>query len=68
MAESSTSYVSQLVKHMKFLTAVTGEETLLELAVEHVADGVAEEIGLKQGKVNEIENLILQKRHCTAIC
>ena len=53
---------------MKFLTAVTGEETLLELAVEHVADGVAEEIGLKQGKVNEIENLILQKRHYTAIC
>ena len=34
---------------MKYLT-VTDEETLLELAVEHAADSVAEEIGLKQGK------------------
>ena len=55
MAESTPTYVSELVNHMKGLTTVMDEETLLDLAVEHVADAAARKLGLKQGKVRETE-------------
>ena len=48
MAESTSTYVSELVDQMKSLT-VMDEETLLDLAVEHVADAAAKKLGLKQG-------------------
>ena len=48
MAESTSSYVPELVEHMKGLT-VADEDTLLDLAVEHVADAAAEKLGLTQG-------------------
>ena len=48
MAKATSTYVSELVDHMKGLT-VTDEETLLDLAVEHVADAAATKLGLKQG-------------------
>ena len=48
MAESSPTYVSQLVKHMKCLTEVD-EDTLLDLALDNVAESVAEKLALKQG-------------------
>ena len=54
MAESTPTYVSELVNHMKGLT-VMDEETLLDLAVEHVADVAARQLGLKQGKGRERE-------------
>ena len=54
MAESTPTYVSELVNHMKGLT-VMDEETLLDLAVEHVADVAAKQLGLKQGKGRERE-------------
>ena len=38
---------------MKGLT-VTDEETLLDLAVEHVADAAATKLGLKQGNNNNL--------------
>ena len=40
---------------MKGLTTVMDEETLLDLAVEHVADAAARKLGLKQGKGMERE-------------
>ena len=53
MAESSPTYVSQLVKHMKCLTTETAEDTLLDLALDnvagHMADSAAEKLALKQG-------------------
>ena len=56
MAESSPTYVSQLVKHMKCLTTETAEDTLLDLALKgldnvagHMADSGAEKLALKQG-------------------
>merc|ERR1719341_1290283 len=49
MAESSPTYVSQLVKHMKCLTTETAEDTLLDLALDNVADSAAEKLALKQG-------------------
>ena len=55
MAESTPTYVSELVNHMKGLTTVMDEETLLDLAVEHVADAAARKLGLKQGKGTERE-------------
>ena len=48
MAESSPTYVSQLVKHMKCLTDVD-EDTLFDLALDNVADSAAEKLALKQG-------------------
>ena len=57
MAESTPTYVSELVNHMKGLTTVMDEETLLDLAVEHVADAAARKLGLKQGKGRESEGL-----------
>ena len=48
MANATPTYVSELVNHMKGLT-VTDEETLLDLAVGHVADAAATKLGLKQG-------------------
>ena len=54
MAESTPTYVSELVNHMKGLT-VMDEETLLDLAVEHVADVAAKQLGLKQGRGRERE-------------
>ena len=53
MAKATSTYVSELVDHMKGLT-VTDEETLLDLAVEHVADAAATELGLKQGNNNNL--------------
>ena len=49
MAESSPTYVSQLVKHMKCLTTETAEDTLLDLALDNVAGHMAEKLALKQG-------------------
>ena len=49
MAESSPTYASELVKHMKSLTPETDEEKLLDLALENVADVAAEKLALKQG-------------------
>ena len=50
MAESTSTYVSELVKNMKsYVTTETDEETLIDLAVVHVADAAAEKLGLKQG-------------------
>ena len=57
MAEAASTYVSDLVDHMKGLTAVTDEETLHKLATEHVADNVAEKLALKQGNNNYIGNI-----------
>ena len=48
MAESSPTYVSQLVKHMKCLTNVD-EDTLFDLALDNVAGHMAEKLALKQG-------------------
>ena len=56
MAESTPTYVSELVNHMKGLTTVMDEETLLDLAVEHVADAAARKLGLKQGKGKGLKN------------
>ena len=53
MAKATPTYVSELVDHMKGLT-VTDEETLLDLAVEHVADAAATKLGLKQGNNNNL--------------
>ena len=51
MAKSATTYVPQLVNHMKKLT-MTDEDTLFTLAVEHV-DGAAEKLALlSQGNVS----------------
>ena len=58
MAESTSTYVSELVDQMKSLT-VMDEETLLDLAVEHVADAAAKKLGLKQGNNNEMESTCL---------
>merc|ERR1711971_131545 len=49
MAGAAPTYVSELVDQMKGLTDLVDEETLLGLAVEHVADGVAKKLALKQG-------------------
>ena len=56
MAGAASNYVSELVDQMKGLTAVIDEETLFGLAVEHVADGAAEKLALKQGNKNDIGN------------
>ena len=52
MAESTSTYVSELVKHMKCLTDVD-EDTLFDLALAnvagHMADSAAEKLALKQG-------------------
>ena len=57
MAEAASTYVSELVDHMKGLTEVTDEEILLGLAIEHVANGAAEKLASKQGNNNEVENI-----------
>ena len=49
MAESSPTYVSQLVKHMKYLTPEMDEDTLFDLALGNQADSTAEKLALKQG-------------------
>merc|ERR1711971_48562 len=49
MAGAAPTYVSELVDQMKGLTDLVDEETLLGLAVEHVADGAAKKLALKQG-------------------
>ena len=49
MGESSPTYVSELVKQMKCLSTETDEETLLDLALDNVADSAAEKLALKQG-------------------
>ena len=62
MAESSPTYVSELVKHMKCLTE-TDEETLLDLALDsvagNVADSAAKKLALKQGNNFQSGNLKL---------
>ena len=68
MAESTPTYVSELVNHMKGLTTVMDEETLLDLAVEHVADAAARKLGLKQGKGRESEGLKNPSHRAKAIC
>ena len=49
MAESNPTFVSQLVEQMKSLTPEADEDTLLDLALEHVADVAAEKLALTQG-------------------
>ena len=56
---AASTYVSDLVDQMKGLTDLADEETLLGLAVEHVADGVAENLALKQGDNNDTGNIYL---------
>ena len=54
MAESTPTYVSELVKQMKSLTPETDEDTLHDLAVESVVDVVAEKLALKQGNISPV--------------
>ena len=49
MAESNPTFVSQLVEQMKSLTPEADEDTLLDLALEHVVDAAAEKLALTQG-------------------
>ena len=49
MAESTPTYVSELVKQMKSLSPETDEDTLHDLAVENVVGVVAKILTLKQG-------------------
>ena len=69
MAESTSTYVSELVKHMKCLTEVD-EDTLLDLALDNVAESAAEKLALKQGttaqfqsknakKINQLRHLMI---------
>ena len=64
MAASAPTFVSDLVQQMKSLTVDTNEETLLDLAVEHVADAAAEKLGLKQGDTIQIDLNHLQDEKC----
>ena len=69
MAESAPTYVSELVKHMKCLTE-TDEYTLLDLAVENMADAAAEKLGLKQGITmisSNLNKLAKLRRHASRV-
>ena len=48
MAKSTSSYISELVNHMKGFS-VMDEDTLFDLAIEHVTDSAAEKLGFTQG-------------------
>ena len=48
MAESTPTYVSELVKQMKRITPDTDEDTLHDLADENVVDVAAEILTYKQ--------------------
>lgn len=48
MAKSTSTYISELVNHMKGFS-VMDEDTLFDLALEHVTDSAAEKLGFKQG-------------------
>ena len=49
MAESNPTFVSQLVEQMKSLIPEADEDTLHDLALEHVVDAMAEKLALAQG-------------------